>query len=129
MEALLVARFPLAECPNGSGALMRQDPVSLRVCAPWVATGNPRGRCVTAASSVNRGQHNDRHEVDDGADSAPEASNTRGVLVRTDRSRARSEPKRRYRQDEPARSVALQEYNEWNPAECASQNCDAADKP
>jgi hypothetical protein len=45
-----------------------------------------------------------------------------------------SEPQRRYWEGEPTGSIAISERNprsvetEWDLAECASQNCDTADK-
>jgi len=100
--------------------------------APWVATAARAGCVRTAASGVNRGQDNDWDNVDDGAHRAPEGADMCWVLMRTDRSRTRGEPQCRYRQDEPTRSVTLQERNHRTvktirpPKKCAFQNSDTA---
>src|SRR5262249_35424512 len=110
--------------PDGSEGIDAAGSIPAAACAPWVATGNLRGRRATAASSVNRGQDNDRDDVDDGAHSAPEGSHACRVFVQTVPLRTRVEQECRYWEDEPTGAVALQERNPRSVA----QNCDTAEK-
>ena len=84
--------------------------------------------------SINRGQDNDRDEVDDGAIALLKDRIRVGFSCGQTAREVRSEPQRRYWEDEPTGSIAISERNprsvetEWDLAEYASQNCDTADK-
>src|SRR5439155_15191948 len=103
-----------------------------------VSTGGARtGVAGRSQLHAGRGHDNDRNsnDVDDGAHRAPEESDRRRALMRTDRTRDRGEPQRRHREGKPARLVALQEHNRraaraaGRPEHCAPQDRHSAPNP